>query len=33
LRSVGDHQVVLHLHTDVNVEIKIVIEAAEPENE
>ena len=32
LRSVGDHQVVLHLHTDVNVEIKIVIEAAEPEN-
>lgn len=33
LRSVGDHQVVLHLHTDVNVEIKVVIEAAEPENE
>jgi len=33
LRTVGDHQVVLHLHTDVNVEIKIVIEAAEPENE
>jgi large subunit ribosomal protein L9 len=33
LRSVGDHQVVLHLHTDVDVEIKIVIEAAEPENE
>ena len=33
LRSVGDHQVVLHLHTDVNVEVKIVIEAAEPENE
>lgn len=32
LRSVGDHQVVLHLHTDVNVEIKVVIEAAEPEN-
>ncbi|HEX7236800.1 MAG TPA: 50S ribosomal protein L9 [Gammaproteobacteria bacterium] len=32
LRSVGDHQVVLHLHTDVNVEIKIVIEAVEPEN-
>ena len=33
LRSVGDHQVVLHLHTDVNVEIKVVIEAIEPENE
>ncbi len=33
LRSVGDHQVVLHLHTDVDVEIKIVVEAAEPENE
>jgi len=33
LRSVGDHQIVLHLHTDVNVEIKVVIEAAEPENE
>jgi large subunit ribosomal protein L9 len=33
LRVVGDHQVALHLHTDVNVEIKVVIEAAEPENE
>ena len=33
LRSVGDHQVVLHLHTDVDLEIKIAIEAAEPENE
>ncbi len=32
LRLVGDHQVELHLHTDVNVEIKVVIEAAEPEN-
>jgi large subunit ribosomal protein L9 len=32
LRTVGDHQVQLHLHTDVNVEIKVVIEAAEPEN-
>jgi large subunit ribosomal protein L9 len=32
LRVVGDHQVELHLHTDVNVEIKVVIEAAEPEN-
>jgi large subunit ribosomal protein L9 len=29
LRSVGDHQVDLHLHTDVNVQIKVVIEAAE----
>jgi large subunit ribosomal protein L9 len=29
LRSVGEHQVALHLHTDVNVEIKVVIEAAE----
>jgi large subunit ribosomal protein L9 len=33
LRTVGDHQVDLHLHTDVNVAIKVVIEAAEPENE
>ena len=32
LRAVGDHQIQLHLHTDVNVEIKVVIEAAEPEN-
>ncbi len=32
LRLVGDHQVELHLHTDVNVEIKVVIAAAEPEN-
>jgi large subunit ribosomal protein L9 len=32
LRTVGDHQIQLHLHTDVNVEIKVVIEAAEPEN-
>jgi large subunit ribosomal protein L9 len=32
LRSVGDHQIELHLHTDVNVEIKVVISAAEPEN-
>jgi large subunit ribosomal protein L9 len=29
LRTVGDHQVELHLHADVNVEIKVVIEAAE----
>jgi large subunit ribosomal protein L9 len=33
LRSVGDHQIDLHLHTDVNVAIKVVIEAVEPENE
>jgi large subunit ribosomal protein L9 len=32
LRVVGDHQVDLHLHTDVNVEIKVVIEAVETEN-
>lgn len=32
LRLVGDHQIQLHLHTDVNVEIKVVIAAAEPEN-
>jgi len=32
LRTVGDHQVELHLHTDVNVEVKVVIEAAEAEN-
>jgi large subunit ribosomal protein L9 len=32
LRVVGDHQIELHLHTDVNVEIKVVISAAEPEN-
>ena len=29
LRLVGEHQVELHLHADVNVEIKVVIEAAE----
>jgi large subunit ribosomal protein L9 len=32
LRVVGDHQIELHLHADVNVEIKVVIEAAEAEN-
>ncbi len=32
LRVVGDHQVALHLHTDVNVEIKVVIEAVESDN-
>jgi large subunit ribosomal protein L9 len=29
LRTVGSHQVALHLHADVNVEITVVIEAAE----
>ncbi len=29
LRVVGEHHVDLHLHTDVNVEITVVIEAAE----
>jgi large subunit ribosomal protein L9 len=33
LRSVGEHQIDLHLHTDVNVAIKVMIEAIEPENE
>jgi large subunit ribosomal protein L9 len=32
LRSVGEHQVDLHLHTDVNAQIKVVIEAAEADN-
>lgn len=32
LRSVGEHRIDLHLHTDVNVEITVVIEAAEAEN-
>jgi len=32
LRSVGDHQIELHLHADVNVALKVVIEAVEPEN-
>ena len=32
LRVVGDHQIELHLHTDVNVELKVVIEAVETEN-
>ena len=32
LRVVGDHQIELHLHADVNVEIKVVIEAVEAEN-
>ncbi len=29
LRVVGEHRIELHLHTDVNVEITVVIEAAE----
>jgi large subunit ribosomal protein L9 len=32
LRVVGDHQIDLHLHTDVNVELKVVIEAVEMDN-
>jgi large subunit ribosomal protein L9 len=32
LRVVGEHTVDLHLHTDVNVELKVVIEAVETEN-
>jgi large subunit ribosomal protein L9 len=32
LRSVGEHKVALHLHTDVNVEVTVVIEAAETDN-
>jgi large subunit ribosomal protein L9 len=32
LRSVGEHRVALHLHTDVNVEVTVTIEAVETEN-
>jgi large subunit ribosomal protein L9 len=32
LRSVGEHRVALHLHTDVNVEVTVVIEAAETDD-
>jgi len=32
LRVVGEHDIDLHLHTDVNVTIKVVIEAVEAEN-
>jgi large subunit ribosomal protein L9 len=32
LRSVGEHRVALHLHTDVNVEVTVVIEAAEADD-
>jgi len=31
LRVVGEHKVELHLHTDVNVELTVIVEAAEPE--
>jgi len=33
LRSVGEHRVPLHLHTDVNVEITVAIEAVETESD
>ena len=32
LRTVGEHQIELHLHADVNVGLTVVIEAAEPAN-
>jgi large subunit ribosomal protein L9 len=32
LRVVGEHLIELHLHTDVNVELKVVVEAAETDN-
>ena len=32
LRVVGEHQIELHLHADVNVGLTVVIEAAEPAN-
>ena len=32
LRVVGDHQIELHLHTDVNVEVTVKIEAVEAAN-
>jgi large subunit ribosomal protein L9 len=32
LRAVGEHDIDLHLHTDVNVTVKVVIEAVETEN-
>lgn len=31
LRVVGEHKVELHLHTDVNVELTVIVEAEEPE--
>ena len=33
LRVIGEHQIELHLHTDVNVPLTVVIEAAEAANE
>src|SRR5688572_43132 len=30
LRVVGEHKIDLHLHADVNVEVTVVVEAAEP---
>jgi large subunit ribosomal protein L9 len=32
LRVVGEHQIELHLHADVNVGLTVVVEAAEPAN-
>ena len=32
LRVVGEHQIELHLHADVNVELKVVVEAVETDN-
>jgi large subunit ribosomal protein L9 len=32
LRVIGDHQIELHLHADVNVEVKVVVEAVEAED-
>jgi large subunit ribosomal protein L9 len=32
LRVVGEHQIELHLHTDVNVELTVVVEAIETDN-
>lgn len=32
LRAVGDHQIELHLHTDVNVAVTVTIEAVEAAN-
>jgi len=32
LRVVGEHQIELHLHADVNVGLTVIVEAAEPAN-
>jgi len=32
LRMAGDHEIVLHLHADVDVALKVVVEAQEAEN-